>query len=193
MTETTDTEVEVQDVLSGELAGPIKAAAISVEKARVKVEDAKTALKAAKGVLELEEKGLRGLLHDASTGQRRLPLKDGEAPGTAHDGWRTYSVVDLGLGNLITSKLTDSGINTLGELSDFTAPNASGYCKRYTDITGIGEGGSEKITEAFDLFWSDHPEFCQGGAEDAGETEDAEPVEDPAEEPDQEPEEAPVA
>jgi len=178
------TEV-TEDVLSGELAGPIKAAAISVEKARSNVEGAKSDLKAAKGVPEMEEKNLRGLLHDASTGQRRLPLKDGEAAPVVGslDAWRSLSVADLGLSKALTDHLTDAGINTLGELSAYTAPNATGYCKAYDDIEGIGLAGGEKITEAFDLFWSDRPEYCQSEEPAEPEADEGEPAEEPEEAP----------
>lgn len=53
-------------------------------------------------------------------------------------------------------------ITTLGELTGFTEPEASGYTKKLSDLVGIGAGAVDKITDATIKFWE------RWAAEEAG-------------------------
>lgn len=45
-------------------------------------------------------------------------------------------------------------IRTVGDLSEFTTPTASGYSRGYADVKGIGPGGADRISEAEMRFWA---------------------------------------
>jgi hypothetical protein len=47
-----------------------------------------------------------------------------------------------------------SPINTVGDLSNFTQPTASGYTRGYADIKGLGPAGADRISEAETKFWA---------------------------------------
>jgi hypothetical protein len=44
-------------------------------------------------------------------------------------------------------------IRTVGDLSDFSRPTASGYSRGYADVKGIGAAGADRISEAETRFW----------------------------------------
>jgi hypothetical protein len=90
-----------------------------------------------------------------------LDSKPAEANGTPapaaaanlNDDWRRVSVHELTeYGNVttgVTQTLCDAGIETLGDLADYTAGD-----KPLTDVKGIGDAKAEAICEALDGFWA---------------------------------------
>ena len=47
-----------------------------------------------------------------------------------------------------------SPITTVGDLSNFTAPSASGWTRKLADIKGVGPGGADRISDAETRFWA---------------------------------------
>jgi hypothetical protein len=52
-------------------------------------------------------------------------------------------------------------VNTVGDLSDFTKPSASGYSRGYADFKGLGKAGADRLSAAEELFW----QWWRGGGE----------------------------
>lgn len=77
-----------------------------------------------------------------------------EAPGTlkSEGPWANYPMSKLFSGSLLKS-LTDVGINTVGQLADYTKAD-----KPLTDLAGIGPGKAEKIENRMLQFWKDNPD-----------------------------------
>ncbi len=88
------------------------------------------------------------------------------APST--EAWRSYRFDEathfptLAAQKAIVAKLSENSppINTIGDLLDFQKP-VGDYSKGLTDIKGIGTGKAEKIENALEQFWADHPELVQ--------------------------------
>lgn len=73
------------------------------------------------------------------------------------DSWRADDVAVLDVASGVKEKLRAAGIDTIGALSDFVAPSKGGYCKRYSDIDGVGAATAEKIEEAMMRYWETRP------------------------------------
>jgi len=73
------------------------------------------------------------------------------------DSWRADDVAVLDVPVGVKEKLRAAGIDTIGALSDFVAPSKGGYCKRYSDIDGVGAATAEKIEEAMMRYWETRP------------------------------------
>lgn len=72
--------------------------------------------------------------------------------------WRDYPLdrwTAFGLSEKQIEKLQAAGLSTVGELADYSQPNGSGYCKKFTDIKGVGKALAEKIEEANLGFWAE--------------------------------------
>ena len=69
------------------------------------------------------------------------------------DAWRQESVGTLNIPNGTINKLRDAGLVTVGQLSDRMVG-----VQWYRGIPGIGEQAAEKIADAFEAFWQQHPE-----------------------------------
>lgn len=107
---------------------------------------------------------------------------DGEAQATAEatpdpaipaDIWRQYplsrwerfGVTAKDLEKLAAGEIKrETGrrpLVTVGDLSDFSTPTASGYSRGYADVKGIGTAGGDRISEAELRFWA----WWNGGGE----------------------------
>jgi len=94
--------------------------------------------------------------------QPALPV----TPAPGDDSWKSIPLSELaekdGFPGYLIEKLANAQrkddrpqapITTLGELTAFTEPEASGYTKKLVDLVGIGAGAVEKIGEACIKFW----------------------------------------
>jgi hypothetical protein len=99
---------------------------------------------------------------EKTKGDGKLPV----APAPEDTSWKQTPLKELvekdDLPDYIVAKLANAQrkdgrdqppILTLGDLTDFQAPEKSGYTKKLTDIVGIGPGAAEKIEEATAAFW----------------------------------------
>lgn len=71
------------------------------------------------------------------------------------NSWRDLLIAELKVSESIITKLNEAGIENLGQLQDYSASNDG-----LNGIKGIGSAAREKVSEAFDQFWADHPEYC---------------------------------
>lgn len=95
--------------------------------------------------------GVEGEIVDADFSV--VPVSD-----PAESLWRDYPLdrwTAFGLTAAQVGKLQSGGLSTVGELADYTSPNGSGYCKKLTDLKGVGRALSEKVEEATIAFWAE--------------------------------------
>lgn len=121
------------------------------------------------------DSSLRAIIRRGPDAQLKLPLKSQDSDKPAQPGeevWRPADIGELGLTKAIETKLRDAGINTMGNLSDYTTPKGNGYCQRLTDIKGLGEGAIEKIEEATSAYWA---KFANPVAESNGHAKEDKP------------------
>jgi len=147
---------------------------------RAEVDRIKGELKEAKQLLDASLTELERLV-DADPEKNPLPLFDPpkaaaetkpRAVGTS-DAWRETSIDDLDLAETAKEKLRSAGIDTVGALADWVAPNKAGFCRRLTDLDGVGAATADKIDEALVAFWATRPaEAPPVVAEAAGPVED---------------------
>lgn len=81
------------------------------------------------------------------------PAPAGGPSGSGEEAWRVVKLAAISLAPAIVDKLAAAGIDTVGALSDYLKPNNSGFCKRLTDIAGVGEKKAEQIEAALDQWW----------------------------------------
>jgi len=78
--------------------------------------------------------------------------------------WKALLVTELvacGLSKAICKTLVKKGRPTLGSLQ------VQGDYDGYSNMPGVGPKTSDKIADAFEVFWTKHPEFCQAAADEA--------------------------
>ncbi len=93
------------------------------------------------------------LLDLIDEGPQRLPLFDGpEEETTTAQSWRDVPLSELDIPAGILRLLYEADIETVGQLADYTITG-----KPLTSIAGIGEAKAERIEEALEKFWDDHP------------------------------------
>lgn len=98
------------------------------------------------------------------------PSASSASPANAGD-WRAYRFDDsnhfpsLASQKAIVAKLAENGIETIGQMVDYQKPSESGWCKAITDIKGIGKGKAEKIENALETFWAEHPNIVQAAVD----------------------------
>lgn len=72
--------------------------------------------------------------------------------------WTRYGITAKDLEKLGAGEVKKTGerfpIATVGDLSNFSKPSASGWVNGYADIKGIGSGGADRISDAEAQFWS---------------------------------------
>lgn len=71
--------------------------------------------------------------------------------------WSEYGLTSKDIEKLAAGQLKDGGafpIVTVGDLSRFSEPAASGYTRRLIDVKGIGPAGVDRISESESLFWA---------------------------------------
>lgn len=97
---------------------------------------------------------------DASGAASADSVRD-EPPATATtadaEAWRRFELAGLDLSPAIVQTLADNDLTTMGQLCDFTAGGGL-----LTDLKKIGRGKAEKIEDACERFWAEHPEFGEG-------------------------------
>lgn len=158
----------------------LQAKSDNVKGNRAEVERIKGELKEAKQLLDASLTELERLV-DADPEKNPLPLFDPpkavaetkpRTVGTS-EAWRETSIDDLDLVETAKEKLRSAGIDTVGKLADWVAPNKAGFCRLLTDIDGVGPSTADKIDEALVAFWSTRPaETPPVVAEAAGPVED---------------------
>jgi hypothetical protein len=141
-----------------------------VRRLKERAVEAREAASAAKKSFEAAQEAHLELEEELLTGQQRLPFPppeaDAEAPAAPEDTieveipdeltWRYVELSSLpGLTAGILAKLEAAGITTMGELSDYSKPLVSGYCRGLTDIDGIGQAAAEKIADAATAFFAE--------------------------------------
>jgi hypothetical protein len=143
-------------------------------------ETSHTITAAKKKVFEASLDELRSLIRDRRANRGKPPTPkpaklyadpDATAEGSlpnvpADDAWKAIPLTELaehdGFPAYLVEKLANAArkddrpcppIVTLGDLTAFTEPEASGYTKKLSDIVGIGAGAVDKITDATIAFW----------------------------------------
>jgi hypothetical protein len=110
--------------------------------------------------------------HPAETGAAGDYLQPNEsdtspaAPSVDANAWRAYRLDDpnhfpeLVSQKSLVAKLAEAEIETVGQMVDFQSTG-----KDLTDIKGIGSGKAEKISDAMETFWRDHPDLVQAAVD----------------------------
>lgn len=93
--------------------------------------------------------------------------------------WRDLPTSELNLTDRIQGCLEEAELTTLGALSDRMAEGTLWALQ----VRGIGEASREKVEDAFQAFWEEHPQYCRQEPQDQDEV--------PAEQAEPEPEAAP--
>jgi len=90
------------------------------------------------------------------------PLRFGpnEPEETSQDSeaWKQKLVESLGIPKSTINKLVDAGIATVGLLSGRMQKGGHDW---HRDVPGLGPKAAEKVADAFDKFWKEHPEACE--------------------------------
>lgn len=84
-----------------------------------------------------------------------LPLFDGlgeKAEEAVDDSWRAVELASLDLSAKVLENLDGARLTTIGELADYSANGG-----RLTQVAGIGPAAAEKIEDALETFWANHP------------------------------------
>lgn len=76
----------------------------------------------------------------------------------ADETWRAITLAETPIPAPIVAKLAAANILTVGQLSDYTVPNAAGFSNELTSIAGIGKAKAEKIEAAMVEFWATRKE-----------------------------------
>lgn len=76
---------------------------------------------------------------------------------TGDESWRLVPLTELvetdGLPAKVAQLFGDAGLNTMGDVSDYTKPKASGWTDKLTDIKGVGPAKVEAWQAAEERFW----------------------------------------
>ena len=89
-----------------------------------------------------------------------LPLFDGlaEKSEEAEDNsWRDVELASLDLSAKVLENLDAAELTTIGDLADYSANGG-----RLTQVSGIGPAAAEKIEDALEGFWANHPGLGDG-------------------------------
>lgn len=156
--------------LAGDLLCEIYEAADAVEEKRRLHEDAKERAKTAKTNYESAQDHLqRVIARVRSTDHSELPLfeqpprPDADASlvdvqrvdDELDNSWREVPLGDVlaGLGPKVLASFHEANLVTMGDLSAYMEPSATGFAKKLTDLAGIGNAKAEKIEKALEDFW----------------------------------------
>lgn len=88
--------------------------------------------------------------------ERKEPEQPAPVEAPSNGAWRELSLSVLGLPEKMIEKLNEASLISLGQLADYTAKG-----NLLTDVQGVGEASAQKIDDALDQFWAEHPEYCQ--------------------------------
>ena len=84
-----------------------------------------------------------------------LPLFDNlgeKSEEDADNSWREVELSSLDLSAKVLENLDAARLTTIGELADYSANGG-----RLTQVAGIGPAAAEKIEDALEGFWANHP------------------------------------
>lgn len=116
------------------------------------INDLKVKLKAEESTRE----GIVRELRNAVEGNDAT-LFDGlaKAPAVAQEdeAWKSVTMKSLGIKGKLLATLEEKNLATMGLMAAFTADGWS----RLTDIPGVGDGNTQKITDAMDKYWEANP------------------------------------
>lgn len=99
---------------------------------------------------------LADALEEADTPLFRGGTGDGEQTG----GWRARAIteaLDLPAGTV--KALTRKGVVTLGDLTD----TLNAGTQWWRNVPGVGKAAAEKVADAYEAFWAQHPEYAEAG------------------------------
>ena len=86
------------------------------------------------------------------------------------DAWKSVKLVDMakhdGLPANVASILIENGLDTLGAVTDYTNPNASGWCNSLTDFKSFGPKKLEAWQDACANFWKRWPNERRARSQD---------------------------
>jgi len=89
---------------------------------------------------------------DAVTMPAAAPAED-----KPDDSWKAVTLRELvekdGLPAKVAELLEANGLDTLGKVTEYTDPNASGWCKKLTDFKGFGPKKLEEFEQATANYW----------------------------------------
>jgi len=78
-----------------------------------------------------------------------------ESPQADPDAWKRKLVSSLNIPKGTVGKLNDAGIETVEVLSLRMQQHGNDW---YRDVPGLGPKAAEKVADAFEEFWKEHPE-----------------------------------
>lgn len=179
--ETGDAEPESLAAWESDLLARIRKQESRVSMAESEVDWRKESLKEAKASFEGEVSLLRKLICQRD---EKLPLFDGpkatgsatpsvaeekndnaaaeeesqaaEPSQTPDESWREVEISSLDIADSLATKLYESSIETIGDLTDW---QSSG--KQLTDIKGVGQAKADKIADAMEAFWKANPQYTR--------------------------------
>jgi ERCC4-type nuclease len=125
-----------------------------VAKRQIQVDLCAAQLKDAKGSLEMATRELLALI-DEREQPTLFPTADSAETSTT-DAWRSEPIEVLNLPVGIVKVLQEAMITTLGAIA------TQGEVGSLTDIEGIGEAKAEKIADALEQYWREHPQTGPG-------------------------------
>lgn len=127
-------------------------------------DDAAETHKSCKKATEVAQEDLNRFVAELRSPRRQpslfdtKPSEDSNAPlpDPKTEEWRKVALAELGLSDGVVEKLHGHvpRIDTLGNLADFLA----GEDARLTDVKGIGQQTAEKISDALERYFEQHPE-----------------------------------
>jgi len=83
------------------------------------------------------------------------PNKPEESPQADPEAWKRKLVSSLNIPKGTVGKLNDAGIETVEVLSLRMQQHGNDW---YRDVPGLGPKAAEKVADAFEEFWKEHPE-----------------------------------
>ena len=156
--ETKQISLEEANIIREQL-GVIRRRRLVVQQASGKVDSLRAQLKEAKAI---HDRAVNDLLDEIDDNQPRLPFGD-KAPG--EDDWQSVPVASLNLPATIVERLTEAGIQTVGDISAWTNEGHD-----LQEINGIGISKAEAIEDALENFWATR----KGELDEEGEQDDDE-------------------
>lgn len=103
-----------------------------------------------------------------------VPAAVADRPKEPEDlSWKEIPLAELvkkfGLSQKAADILAGFGLDTLGKVTDYTNPNANGWCNKLTDIKGFGPKKLEEWEAATEAFWKDrNANGPRTGSQDSG-------------------------
>lgn len=119
-----------------------------VDNRQIRVSKLKSSMKEAKAELEAAYSELLRAIDEFD----QPSLFNLEPQNGPVEAWRDVPLETLGLSRKLIETLEEADLTTLGQLADF------GKSAQLVEIYGVGESPAEKIQDALDRYWKDHPQ-----------------------------------